>query len=492
MVTESETALLIEADDALDSQDDRLLIARYVADGDRPAMEEVLRRHWPTAVRVARRYTGNDSDAEDCVQEALLRACCSAAQYSGRGTVRAWLLQAVVNACRMRFREEDARDRRQRVVGEAETLLRRSEGPDLERSEQRQLVREAVADLPERYRLPMWLRYVEDLSPQEVAAALERPEATVRSQIHRGLKQLTERLERRGIVAASLLLMLLGDLAAEPTSLPPPALQAPPMSASALAGTGALGPWLAVAVASCAVATVALGFSLGGDGVAPAAKKRVPAQHALLAEPVVPAAFPARADLLFDLGSDLKHLVRYAATVTTEHGLPTGHAREPLRLELASLDGPSGPALGFVLDARWDPQATETVVIQRPFPAQALALECTMRVTDADGSETLPLQLTALLRTDRDGPRPRSVLERHPEVLRASGLLDGQWVSYRAELQHCQHNGVPATELRYFLGDRLYMRSRLELRSQYLLPVSVTGHVLEVTALQVRELERQL
>jgi len=270
VVTESETALLAEPEAGVDSLADRVLVRRFVIDGDDDAMEEVVSRHWPTALRVARRYTGNESDAEDCVQEALLRACRAAAQYDGRGTVRAWLLQSVVNACRMRFREEDARHRREQVVGDTEWLRRQGavDGGDLEREEQRELVRAAMAELPERYRVPLWLRYVEDLSPQEVASALELPEATARSQIHRGLKQVGERLRKGGMVLAlPLLAGLLGELTAAEATPPLPAglaAGALPTAGTGLAvgSGGSLGAILAAAVLSAAL-TVVAGASAG-------------------------------------------------------------------------------------------------------------------------------------------------------------------------------------------------------------------------------------
>lgn len=510
MVTESETALLADSEAGPESLADRVLLERFVINGDRLAMEAVIDRHWATAVRVARRYTGNESDAEDCVQEALLRACRAAGQYSGRGTVRAWLLQSVVNACRMRFREEDARAHRQRQVGEAEWLHRRSEGPDLEADEQRQMVRDAVADLPERYRVPLWLRYVEDLSPQEVAAALGRPEATVRSQIHRGLKQVSERLGRGGpLLAIPALIGLLGDLQAS-TGPTPAALTAGaiPTAAPVAAGGAVAGGTAAAIGGGLLVAGLALGIALGslaGDDELPPSRGMGPAPPPVVvagdARPHAPALPHAVADhalaaagaagsqrepgLLFDAGSDPAALRRYRARLVTEGGRRTGHASEPAAVELVALEA-GGPALGIILDASIEAGTTETLIITQAFPDEpVLALDCRLRLPSPPDGDQVPLQLTALLRTVQPEPAPRRVLEVHPEVLRTSGLLAGSWVPYRAELEHCQDNGAPATELRYYLADRLYMRSRIELRSEHLLPVSVTDHRLEIDGLRV-------
>jgi RNA polymerase sigma-70 factor (ECF subfamily) len=510
MVTESETALLADPEAGPESLADRVLLDRFVLAGDRGAMDEVLGRHWPTAIRVARRYTGNDADAEDCVQEALLRVCRVAGQFGGRGSVRAWLLQAVVNACRMRFREEDARQRRQRGGGETEILRRQRTEPDPEHEELRDQVRAAVADLPERYRLPLWLRYVEDLSLQEVAQALHRPEATVRSQIHRGLKQVGDRLGRAGL-ALSLPLLggWVGQLSA--AELVPPL---PTALCAAALPMPQLGPPTAVtaSLSAAQVAAVGLGLLLAAlaTGTALAFAERPGSgrtaeelpQAAATPAPASPAAAPPapvshQALALFEAQRQPEALRRYAATLTTEAGRGTGHAHRPQPVQLVPLDGADPPRLGIILDARWQPGATETLVITQGFPEEAiLSLDCRLRLPDfavpGPRPAELPLQLTALLRTQRPDPAPRRILETHPEVLRRSGLLEGAWVAYRAEVEHCQDDGVPATELRYYLEDELYLRSRIELRSAYLLPVSITDHLLEVAELRVRRGQRRL
>ena len=61
--------------------------------------------------------------------------------------------------------------------------------------EERRIVREAVLQLPDKYRIPVLLCYMEELSMAEIAAFMHMPEGTIKTRIHRAKKILRERLE---------------------------------------------------------------------------------------------------------------------------------------------------------------------------------------------------------------------------------------------------------------------------------------------------------
>ena len=97
--------------------------------------------------------------------------------------MRAWIFGFIVNACRHKAREEGrraVREERASVPGEITPHDRAMQDA----------VRHAVHDLPEHYRLPVWLHYCEGLSSPEVADALSLSENTVRSQLSRGVEEL--------------------------------------------------------------------------------------------------------------------------------------------------------------------------------------------------------------------------------------------------------------------------------------------------------------
>jgi RNA polymerase sigma-70 factor (ECF subfamily) len=87
--------------------------------GDRSAQEELFRRHWGGAYRVAYRLLGNDHDAQDATQESMIKALAHLNDFDGRSGFRTWLLRIVTNAA------FDAGRRRKR---RATSILGSSEG----------------------------------------------------------------------------------------------------------------------------------------------------------------------------------------------------------------------------------------------------------------------------------------------------------------------------------------------------------------------------
>jgi len=160
--------------------------------GDDRALEVLCERHreqvWRIAASVAR-----GADAEDLAQEVILKAYRSLTGYRGAAPFGAWLCRIAVNAAHDQVRSAW----RRRVLLFGDLGARREEqtqdGPEhgvTERETQRQ-VRQAVARLPERQRVPIWLHYFEGYSLAEVARLERLPEATVRSRVRAGLRTLS-------------------------------------------------------------------------------------------------------------------------------------------------------------------------------------------------------------------------------------------------------------------------------------------------------------
>ena len=76
-----------------------VLLAR---EGDRAATEELFRRHWSAAHRVAYRLLGHDQDAQDATQECMIKALSHLNDFDGRSGFRTWLLRIVTNAASTR------------------------------------------------------------------------------------------------------------------------------------------------------------------------------------------------------------------------------------------------------------------------------------------------------------------------------------------------------------------------------------------------------
>jgi RNA polymerase sigma-70 factor, ECF subfamily len=171
-------------------EDERLW--RAAAAGDRGAFEDLVKRHSRILASVAARLLGSQDEVEDAVQETFLRAYRTMSRFRGECTVRAWLVSITVNICRTR----------RRGLGRWRELLARSgsfltpAAPDPRREAEHRLTRaevdRALAALPENLRVPFVLRFYEELSGVEIAAALGWNESTVWSRIYAAQRKLRQ------------------------------------------------------------------------------------------------------------------------------------------------------------------------------------------------------------------------------------------------------------------------------------------------------------
>jgi RNA polymerase sigma-70 factor (ECF subfamily) len=161
--------------------------------GEVPTWEAVARTHGRFLYNVAYRLTGNDDDAYDLVQEALLRVRRGLETYQP-GSMEAWLSRIVTNV----FLDEVRRRRRRPVEAlpeDPERLLPSSPGADEATDNLSDDVQAALRRLPEDFRTAVVLCDVVGLSYEEIADALAVPVGTVRSRIHRGRRLLRAALQ---------------------------------------------------------------------------------------------------------------------------------------------------------------------------------------------------------------------------------------------------------------------------------------------------------
>jgi RNA polymerase sigma factor (sigma-70 family) len=159
------------------------VIEPTAARGATPAqIEAVYRARYPELVRVARAILGDADAAHDAVQDGVARALRGRAGYRGTGSLEAWIWRAVVNAAR------SARSRH--VVHELPR--ERAAAPAADTDAQ---LRGAVAALPERQRLAVFLRHYADLDYGSIAEALEVAPGTVGATLSAAYSTLRTRLE---------------------------------------------------------------------------------------------------------------------------------------------------------------------------------------------------------------------------------------------------------------------------------------------------------
>ena len=160
---------------------------------DRRRFEQQVLPHIDAAFNLARWLTRNDHDAEDVVQDAMLRAY---RHFEGlRGEARPWLLAIVRNACfswMQRNRPAELAAGADEEAAEAATAP--ADGPEalLARELDRRMLNEAIAALPLQFREVLILRELEDLSYREIARIANVPIGTVMSRLARARRLLAE------------------------------------------------------------------------------------------------------------------------------------------------------------------------------------------------------------------------------------------------------------------------------------------------------------
>ncbi len=148
-------------------------------------------------LRVARTMTSSRSDAEDLVQETMLRAFRSIRGFDGEHA-RAWLLTIMRNANINRARRTPVAD----SLDEPELLLERTPSDPAvlaERSEFDEAVRHAADELPAPFRGVVALVDLDGLTYADAAAVLDVPIGTVMSRLHRGRRRIKQHLIERGL-----------------------------------------------------------------------------------------------------------------------------------------------------------------------------------------------------------------------------------------------------------------------------------------------------
>jgi RNA polymerase sigma-70 factor (ECF subfamily) len=172
--------------------DERELVLR-ARRGDPRAFEELVTPHREVAFRVAYLITRNPADAEDAAQDALVKAWRALGRFRAGAPLRPWLLQIVANEARNRGR---ASGRRARLALKAAADSSGGAAPSPEEAtfagEERELLLNALEQLPDDARLVLECRYLLELSELETAAALGLRRGTVKSRTARALERLRE------------------------------------------------------------------------------------------------------------------------------------------------------------------------------------------------------------------------------------------------------------------------------------------------------------
>lgn len=174
--------------------DDEARLLDAARAGDRRAIERLLRIHQPQVHAVCRRITGNDADALDATQEALIAIVRGLPRFDGRARLSTWIYRIATNASL----DELRRRKRRPLVGLPEhdgTTIDPADASTPDPGDavgDRDEVDAALAQLAPDFRAAVVLRDLCQLDYAEIADVLEIPAGTVRSRIARGRAQLAD------------------------------------------------------------------------------------------------------------------------------------------------------------------------------------------------------------------------------------------------------------------------------------------------------------
>jgi RNA polymerase sigma-70 factor (ECF subfamily) len=163
-------------------------LVRAAQRGSERAVEELFARHWPDAYRAALLIAHDRAAAEDIAQEAFVAALRALPRFDRSRPLRPWLHRIVVNRA-----IDWARARKLRREVDAGAAPEAAAEPPAELGLGE--AGAALARLTPEHRAVVVMRYLLELTPGEIAAALDLPRGTVNSRLRRGLDALREVLE---------------------------------------------------------------------------------------------------------------------------------------------------------------------------------------------------------------------------------------------------------------------------------------------------------
>jgi RNA polymerase sigma-70 factor (ECF subfamily) len=176
-------------------ESDAELVAR-ARRGDEVAFEQLVLRHQRYAFNLAYRVLGNYAEAEDVTQETFVRVWRGLSGFRGQARFTTWLYRIVHNLCLNRLpglrRELLQTEPLEEVLADSDP----SPAELFDAQERLAFLHAQLDRLPGKYRLVLTLRYLQHLSYDEIAAALDVPMGTVKTHIHRARQLLRERLHQ--------------------------------------------------------------------------------------------------------------------------------------------------------------------------------------------------------------------------------------------------------------------------------------------------------
>lgn len=175
---------------------------KQVLKGDQDAFAEIVEIYSNSIYQLGYRMLGNRHEAEDIAQEAFIRAYVNIKSFNQDLKFSTWLFRIATNLCIDRIRKKKPDYYLDAEVSGTDGLTMYSQlssnsplpETELESLELQESVQKEILKLPEKYRSVIVLKYIEELSLNEISEILDLPLGTVKTRIHRGREALRQQL----------------------------------------------------------------------------------------------------------------------------------------------------------------------------------------------------------------------------------------------------------------------------------------------------------
>jgi RNA polymerase sigma factor (sigma-70 family) len=178
---------------------DHALLRRYVTDGDQAAFRTLVRQHERVVLGTCQRVLGDPHLAQEAFQATFMVLARKAGVLDARQPLTSWLRKVAFRAA-LRLRGAAARRRRREQQAARPAAVVTSLSADLEKKEIFQALAEELQRLPEKYRAPLALCYLDGRSHGDAAQLIGLPRGSMAKRIREGLFRLRKRLVARGFM----------------------------------------------------------------------------------------------------------------------------------------------------------------------------------------------------------------------------------------------------------------------------------------------------
>lgn len=160
-------------------------------------IETLMRQYGNDVLRTAYSYVNDKSAAEDCFQEAFIKAYKNLQNFRGESSIKTWLIRITVNVCKDYLKSAYQKHVVPMMEFEEDAIVSENDFEEVENKDRNRQILEAVNSLPEHYREVIMCVFYNEMSIEEAATALGTAAGTVKSRLHRAKEQLKNKLEGR-------------------------------------------------------------------------------------------------------------------------------------------------------------------------------------------------------------------------------------------------------------------------------------------------------